>query len=35
MNSCIYHRICDSVVELYGYVVHNKLSLVIEVVLET
>ena len=35
MNSCIYHRIRDSVVELYAYVVHTNLSLVIEVVLDT
>jgi hypothetical protein len=35
MNSSIYHRIRDLVVELYAYVVHTNLSLVIEVVLDT
>jgi hypothetical protein len=35
MNSCIYHQIRDSVVELYAYVVHANLSLVIVVMLDT
>jgi hypothetical protein len=35
MNSCIYNRKHDSVVELYAYVVHDILSLDIEVVLDT
>ena len=35
MNIYIYHRICDSVVELYVYVVLTSLSLVAEVVLDT
>jgi uncharacterized membrane protein len=35
MNSCTYHRIRDSVVKLYAYVVHAILSLVIEVTLDT
>jgi hypothetical protein len=35
MNSYMYHRIHDSVVELYIHVVHTELSLVIKVVLDT
>ena len=31
----MYHRIRDSVVELYILVVHTRLSLVVEVVLDT
>ena len=35
MNIYMYHRIRDSVVELYVYVVLTSLSLVAEVVLDT
>ena len=34
MNIYMYHRIRDSVVELYIHIVHTRLSLVVEVVLD-
>jgi hypothetical protein len=35
MKSSMYHQIRDLVVELHIYIFHTKLSLVIEVVLDT
>jgi hypothetical protein len=35
MDICMYHQICDSVVELCTYIIHTRLSLVGKVVLDT
>jgi hypothetical protein len=35
MNICMYHRICDSDVELYTYIFHTIFSLVGKVMLDT
>jgi hypothetical protein len=35
MNICMFHWICDSIVGLYNYIVHTRLSLVGKVVLDT
>jgi hypothetical protein len=35
MNICMYHRICDSVVELCAYIIHIRMSLAGKIVPNT